>query len=171
MRAAAEHFTSLGYRVPHHINPAEFLLELVNIDFASDKAAARAELAKMQTAWSGSWRAEQLRTDIAALDVGTAGNRPGGDRSMKAIEENHKNHLREKPGPVSVVLTLLHRSFIKSYRDVVVYGIRLAMYLGLAIMMGTVWVRLPAEQKSIIPLINAIVSFFPLWLRSQGTGC
>jgi len=41
------------------------------------------------------------------------------------------------PSFAVIVLALLHRSFIKSYRDVVAYGIRFAMYTGLAIMMGT----------------------------------
>ena len=54
-------------------------------------------------------------------------------------------------------MTLVHRSFVKSYRDVVAYGIRIAMYTGLAIMMGTVWLRLHTEQADIQPFINAIV--------------
>lgn len=35
-----------------------------------------------------------------------------------------------RPGPVKITTALLHRSFIKSYRDVVAYGIRIVMYLG-----------------------------------------
>lgn len=38
-----------------------------------------------------------------------------------------------RPGILSITLTLLHRSFIKSYRDVVAYGIRIVMYLGMYI--------------------------------------
>ena len=52
--------------------------------------------------------------------------------------------------------TLMHRSFIKSYRDIVAYGIRIAMYLGLAIMMGTVWLRLSPTQSNIQAFTNAI---------------
>lgn len=33
------------------------------------------------------------------------------------------------------------------------------IYTGLAIMMGTVWLRLDTSQKYIQPFINAIVSF------------
>lgn len=65
---------------------------------------------------------------------------------------------KRKPNFLSIVLTLLHRSFIKSHRDVIAYGVRMGMYLGLAIMMGTVWVRLKTEQEYIQPFINAIVS-------------
>lgn len=64
----------------------------------------------------------------------------------------------KRPGPFTITTALLHRSFIKSYRDVVAYGIRIVMYLGLAIMMGTVWLRLHTSQDYIQPFINAIVS-------------
>lgn len=61
-------------------------------------------------------------------------------------------------GFFNILMTLVHRAFIKSYRDVVAYGIRIAMYMGLAIMMGTVWLRLKTDQSEIQPFINAIVS-------------
>lgn len=35
-----------------------------------------------------------------------------------------------RPGVPSITLSLLHRLFIKSYRDVVAYGIRIVMYMG-----------------------------------------
>lgn len=35
-----------------------------------------------------------------------------------------------RPGNLRISAALLHRSFIKSYRDVVAYGIRIVMYLG-----------------------------------------
>ena len=57
------------------------------------------------------------------------------------------------------VFTLLHRSSVKGYRDLTAYWIRVAMYMGLAILMGTVWLRLSTNQAHIQPFINAIVSF------------
>lgn len=35
-----------------------------------------------------------------------------------------------RPSSFRITAALLHRSFIKSYRDVVAYGIRIVMYLG-----------------------------------------
>lgn len=35
-----------------------------------------------------------------------------------------------RPGIPRITMSLLHRLFIKSYRDVVAYGIRIVMYLG-----------------------------------------
>lgn len=56
-----------------------------------------------------------------------------------------------------VLVTLVHRSFIKSYRDFTAYGVRIAMYIGLAFMMGTVWLRLGEDQVDIQPYVNALV--------------
>jgi ABC-type multidrug transport system permease subunit len=56
----------------------------------------------------------------------------------------------------SLLLTLIHRNLIKSYRDIIAYTIRLAMYVCLGILMGTVWLRLSPDQKNIQPIINAI---------------
>jgi len=51
---------------------------------------------------------------------------------------------------------LLSRSWIKAYRDIVAYWIRIIMYLGLAILMGTVFLRLHRTQTDIQPYINAL---------------
>ena len=58
---------------------------------------------------------------------------------------------------LTTIAVLLHRSWTKSYRNVVVYGVRFVMYLGLAILMGTVWLRLPAIESSMQLLANCIL--------------
>ncbi|KAI8662548.1 ABC transporter domain-containing protein [Fusarium sp. Ph1] len=138
----ATYYAEAGATLPQYVNPAEHLLELVNIDFAQDREEAARKLDKLQVAWQSSRQASELGNAIAAAESA------GGNLSTEAVEK--------RPSMPSLTLTLLHRSFVKSYRDVVAYGIRLAMYLGLAIMMGTVWVRLDPDQGSIQPFINAI---------------
>ncbi|KAL8936506.1 MAG: hypothetical protein Q9211_004153 [Gyalolechia sp. 1 TL-2023] len=134
-----------GTPIPHYVNPAEFLLDISSSDFAKDSLDASTHLEKLHTDWSESPNAEALHssTDSSLSEKG-----------------DPKYHLEEKPHAsfLAINLALLHRAFIKSYRDVVAYGIRFAMYCGLAIMMGTVWLRLPETQSSIGPFTNAIVS-------------
>ncbi|TDZ71817.1 ABC transporter G family member 11 [Colletotrichum trifolii] len=147
VRDVAPYYESIGMPVPLQVNPAEHLLELVNVDFARDGSHVAGRLEGLQRSWGESAAARDLRTSIAdAQQKGTS--------SVSGEEEAEEEE--ERPGMASLVITLLHRSFIKSYRDVVAYGIRFAMYTGLAIMMGTVWVRLSTSQESIIPLTNAI---------------
>ncbi|KAL2140645.1 hypothetical protein VTI28DRAFT_3541 [Corynascus sepedonium] len=143
--AVAAYYASIGHSLPVHVNPAEFLLEMVNTDFEEDQEAATQRLDKLQHAWATSSGARELSGALAAAQEKGSG---GASIELDAIERG--------PGLLRVVLTLMHRSFVKSYRDVVVYGVRLAMYTGLAIMIGTVWLRLDATQESIIPFMNAI---------------
>lgn len=158
-------FESMGYPMPSHTNPAEFLLELLNVDFASHRESAQQRLQEMQAAWVSSPKAAELVAKIQAAATNA---------------ERLESTRPQKRTLITLLMTLIHRSFIKSYRDVVAYGIRIAMYMGLAIMMGTVWLRLAPAQESIIPLTNAIffgsafmsfmaVAYIPAFLEDRAT--
>lgn len=140
------HFEYLGHPMPHRTNPAEFLLDITNVDFAIHQEAAKEGLRQMQYGWANSRQARDVSDQIQATSTLAPPSVP---------DPYNKSFL-------AVVMTLVHRSFIKSYRDVVAYGIRIAMYAGLAIMMGTVWLRLGDNQSDIQPFINAIASLQPL---------
>jgi hypothetical protein len=135
-------FKSLGYPIPLHTNPAEFLLELMNVDFASHQEVANTRLQKIQQAWVKSPKGAGLPALVKA--------------KMATVEQLSDTKPSRTNFPI-ILMTLVHRSFIKSYRDVVAYGIRVAMYTGLAIMMGTVWLRLKQDQSAIESFTNAIV--------------
>jgi ABC-type multidrug transport system ATPase subunit len=158
-------FESLGHPIPLHTNPAEFLLELMNIDFASQQDAAHNGLEKIHQAWVTSSRGRELTAYINAKMT---------KRDPLTIRKPSRSNL-----PI-ILMTLVHRSFIKSYRDVVAYGIRVAMYTGLAIMMGTVWLRLKTDQSAIESVTNAIffggafmsfmaVAYIPSYLEDHAT--
>ncbi|MCQ3991501.1 hypothetical protein FK512_26890, partial [Klebsiella pneumoniae] len=86
----------------------------------------------------------------------------------------------QKPHGWTIPLVLLQRAWIKSYRDIVAYGIRIIMYLGLAILMGTVFLRFSPTQEYIQSYINAMffssafmsfmaVAYVPAYLEDQAT--
>ncbi|OJD11492.1 hypothetical protein AJ78_07746 [Emergomyces pasteurianus Ep9510] len=156
-----------GYPMPLQMNPAEFVLDLVNTDFASDQESASVQLTRILTNWGNSEDASDVDIEI---------------QKIANIAEKHEIHSGslQGAGAVATVLTLLHRSFIKSYRDVIAYGVRMIMYLGLAIMVGTVWLRLGSGQENIQPFINAIffssafmsfmaVAYVPSFLEDRAT--
>lgn len=147
---AIPYFESIGGPIPVHVNPAEFLLEQLNVDFTTERTHALQRLQKMHELWAFSARAKQLSLTIASCQASAGHN---GDELAEL-----STAAERKPSFPSLVMTLLHRSFIKSYRDVIAYGVRAVMYIGLALMMGTVWVRLGTGQEYIQPYINAIVS-------------
>ena len=131
--------------MPLYVNPAEFLLSITSTDFAESDDGAQQSLDTIHA----DWKASEAASNISASIQETSQNHRG-DPEILVRSHSGANSFQ-------VILALVHRSFIKSYRDVVAYGIRFAMYVGLAIMMGTVWLRLPPTQSSIQPFINAIV--------------
>ena len=71
-----------------------------------------------------------------------------GTESVQLTEATTINEMQN-------ILILIARSLTKARRDILTYYVRLVMYLGLAILMGTVWLRLQMA-KNIQPFINAI---------------
>ena len=132
--------------MPLYVNPAEFLLSITSTDFAGSEGGAQRTLDKIHADWKESEASSNLSAAIRETGQGRKD-----DPALLSKSHSGTNSFQ-------IILALLHRSFIKSYRDVVAYGIRFAMYVGLAIMMGTVWLRLAPTQASIQPFINAIVS-------------
>ena len=135
----------IGLPVPVMTNPAEHVLDLTNVDFGTHYDTEQSRLDRITSAWEQYIQASDLKSDI---------------QSAAAATEHESLHSTSghKPSAVWQVSTLLNRSFVKSYRNLTAYWIRVAMYMGLAIMMGTVWLRLSTNQAHIQPYINAVVS-------------
>ncbi|KAJ3547949.1 hypothetical protein NM208_g1246 [Fusarium decemcellulare] len=139
---ATEYFHRLGYHIPPATNPAEYFLDLVNIDLDKN-GEVRERTRHIIEAWKNSQERNALDGEI--------------EKAATASSETDLAKLKlPRPSPWMVPLTLLHRSWIKAYRDVVAYEIRVIMYLGLAVLMGTVFLRLKTSQEYIQPFINAI---------------
>jgi hypothetical protein len=152
--------------MPLYMNPAEFVIDLVNTDFTRDQDKATQQLESLQDAWLNSSHNE---TNVHSI----ADEMARANSTTLSLDQGSAN-------PYRIPLTLIHRSFIKSYRDVVAYGIRVAMYMGLAIMMGTVWLRLSPHQSNINAFTNAIffggafmsfmaVAYIPAYLEDRQT--
>lgn len=117
------YFDTIGYSLPMNTNPAEFILDLVSSDFlGSTQTMSKDQVQRIHTSWAESSNAAALTDQVS-------------QRTMVSEKQAAKTEMDElsRPGILSITLTLLHRSFIKSYRDVVAYGIRIAMYLGMYI--------------------------------------
>ncbi|KAH8650051.1 P-loop containing nucleoside triphosphate hydrolase protein [Xylariales sp. PMI_506] len=139
-------FDDIGFPMPMLTNPADFMLRLTNIDFERDTQAALQRIAQIHEAWEAS--PQRITEAEAAKDLLAS--------SGATDDFTPEDHERGQRG-LSTTMTLIHRSWIKSRRDILVYGLRFGMYLGLAILMGTVWLRLPPTQASLQPYANCIL--------------
>jgi ABC-type multidrug transport system permease subunit len=137
------YFARIGHPIPAATNPAEYLLDLINVDLDRD-GQVRSRTDYIIDAWARSHECALLHNSIASTATSPS--------SMDALTKSTDG----KAKPWTVLFALLHRSWIKAYRDIVAYQIRVAMYLGLAIMMGTVFLRMQSSQEYIQPFINCI---------------
>ncbi|CRG87425.1 ABC transporter G family member 5 [Talaromyces islandicus] len=163
------YFGKIGFEIPAYTNPAEHLLDLVSYDFHGGSG----KTIQIQKAWS-----QAANNDSTLSNINESIQNPEQQQQQRVLAAEEL--VSRRPGLISITLSLLHRSWIKSYRDVVAYGIRIFMYMGLAIMMGTVWLRLSTTQESIQPFVNAIffgsafmsfmaVAYVPAFLEDRAT--
>ncbi|KFZ19188.1 hypothetical protein V501_00776 [Pseudogymnoascus sp. VKM F-4519 (FW-2642)] len=131
----------IDIKFPQRVNPADFLLELVSVDFSHDRTAATRRITELQSLWQASNNFRLLRESILA-------SHPSSEDSSIQVDY--------KPSIGGQLATLLQRSFLKAYRDVLVYSLRVIMYMVLAILLGTIWLQLDRNQDSIQLLINAL---------------
>lgn len=145
--AAHGYFSSIGYDMPPETNPAEFYLDLINTDLAKEGDNVYARVQDITQKWAECGPAQRVETEIekAIAAAKTSAHIP----DLTKLKP-------DKPSLMAIPVVLLQRSWIKAYRDIVAYWIRIFMYLGLAILMGTVFLRLSHTQEDIQPYINAI---------------
>lgn len=155
------YFESIHYEIPRFHNPSEYILDLINTDFtnevvddeetcAVDKEMIVQELAKK---WRNVEQSQKItrNADYSNLQSEKLSLLAESQYSLPCVR--FKNIIVRESVRTYI---LLQRLLIKSRRDVLAYYVRIVMYLGLAVLMGTVWLRLNNSQNNIQPFTNAI---------------
>ncbi|KAK3613949.1 hypothetical protein LTR56_027578 [Elasticomyces elasticus] len=121
------YFDARGFPIPLYMNPAEFIIDFVNTDFARDRSEVDQQLNMVHSPWHKSRLATAPVTELTD------------EMARNSTNTNVNAETRDDPTAT-----------------IIAYGIRIAMYMGLAVMMGTVWLRLNPDQANIQSFINAI---------------
>ncbi|KAK9321779.1 P-loop containing nucleoside triphosphate hydrolase protein [Lipomyces orientalis] len=181
-----DYFAKQGLVIPNNYNPAEYLLEITNTDFLATKKRSgsarpdisgvsdRDHVAELSRAWQVSEEAILLETALCttALKEHFDGDLPANGSRLSLLAILRSTYVQ--------TVILVHRALIKAYRDILAYGVRVIMYLCLAILMGTVWLRLTPNQTTIQSYFNAIffgsafmsfmtVAYIPAFLEDLAT--
>jgi energy-coupling factor transporter ATP-binding protein EcfA2/ABC-type multidrug transport system permease subunit len=138
----SSYFSSLDLPMPELMNLPEHILDLTNTDFNSEGHEEKVSAQRLLTIQSA-WKAYTKKDHIVAFES-------HGSELFAGCQGSGLAH------DLGIPITLLHRLFLKSYRDILTYWIRVAMYMGLAVMMGTVWLQLNPVQKDIQSFVNAL---------------
>ncbi|KAK7252308.1 hypothetical protein RIF29_36157 [Crotalaria pallida] len=131
--AASEFFASNGFPCPTLQNPSDHLLKTINKDFDQGNELSLYGTGTMPTeeaicilaqSYKSSERNQEVQTEVAILSK----------KDISSIDKN-KGHA----GFLDQCFVLMKRSFVNMYRDLGYYWLRLAIYVALAISLGTMF--------------------------------
>ena len=171
------YFSNVGRPIPEFYNPAEHCLEITNTDFLG--SAAQQDLAVLWQKWKESKELVDINNAIEQAKTRNAATVSEVDLATMNLPSD-SNVAISRPGIGSHIVTLVHRGFLKSYRDLLPYWMRVAMYVGLGFLMATVWLRLKVDQTNIESFFTALyfacafmsfmaVAYVPAFLEDRAT--
>lgn len=134
------YFSSLGYQCPDHMNPAEFLADLISIDYGSTESVQ-----------SSQKRIENLIEAFSNKSVVTEGN------NLIAIPEDpelsaklvRKTTVKKRHGWWRQFRLLFKRAWMQAFRDGPTNKVRSRMSVASAVIFGSVFWRMGKSQTSI----------------------
>lgn len=118
IKEAVPHFQSLGHTPPVMTSSSEFLLDLVNKDFATKPQ----DVDDLVNAWS--FKSEDVNVMSSPVEA--------------------DSHFQT--GFLHQTWVLMKRMFLNSLRNPLVIWLRMGLYVMLSIMIGTVWLRIGANN-------------------------
>jgi ABC-type multidrug transport system ATPase subunit len=134
------YFESSGFPIPLHMNPVNFIIGFVNNDLVNNDFANN-DFARVHHLWRKFGLASATVTE---------------EMKLNSVDDAFEPEPgKETAGVLTILAALVHRSSIKSYRDIAAFGIRIAIYMGLAVVMSIVWLRLSPTQGNIQSFVNA----------------
>ncbi|CAG8629259.1 2305_t:CDS:2 [Paraglomus brasilianum] len=144
---ALEYFKDQGYECPEHANPADFYLSKINVDFMSDKVVGEAHIQALIGKYKESSAKLLVDKEIDELSVLIDKEDAASDKlSTSTTTQGYNRYAR---GFFAQTYFITKRSFTNAYRNILLYWIRVAMYVCLALLMGSVWWQVEFDQKNI----------------------
>lgn len=129
---AITYFDRIGYPIPLRCNPCDFYLKLTSTDFDANKDEGRARLESLITKFSQSPEHVAINDDIK--------NNP--------ISTSQKSASLQTNGFLQTTKYLVSRTFLNATKNPLAYWIRVAMYVALAVLMGTTWIDMGLNQSA-----------------------
>ncbi|KAJ1559347.1 hypothetical protein HK405_010982, partial [Cladochytrium tenue] len=132
----AEYFEAFGAPIPRFFNPADHAIDLVNSDFElNSKSNVKQTVAMLSQFARERYAAEH---DIIRSAFHEAVTQPLAHNRSK-----HRSYFFQH----TVILS--HRILLTYCRNLIAYGVRIGMYIGMGLMMALIWVRLGNASSTV----------------------
>uniref|UniRef100_A0A0E0FBJ9 ABC transporter domain-containing protein n=1 Tax=Oryza meridionalis TaxID=40149 RepID=A0A0E0FBJ9_9ORYZ len=151
---ATEFFTQSGFPCPHQRNPSDHFLRTINKDF--DEGTMESSKANRKTA------AEATNILTNAYHSSTYSEKTANEIGGTPFRR------KEQASFLTKLLVLTRRSFLNMHRDIGYYWMRLGIYLGIGICLGTIFYQVGYSYSSIqsrcevIMYTTALVTFMAI---------
>ncbi|KAE8258035.1 hypothetical protein A4X13_0g1947 [Tilletia indica] len=156
----APYFAALGHPCPTHTNPADHALRLISTDFQQDSTPDGTVNDDLRTAEAGEVAVQRSQLDDFAEAYTRHEEQQASQNSSDGILVNHAAKPKGKESSwmsalVNHTVILTHRNFVNYRRNLLAYGIRCGMYLGMGIMIAAVFQKLPSIDSRINDRLSA----------------
>jgi len=131
-RDALVHFAKLGFQCPKSQNPAEFLVDLISVDFSSEESEAESR-ARIQ----------------GLLKAFSEGAGAAGEAACRTSTFSAQALVEARAPIVTQVVWLLKRSWKQISRDKVTNRIRLSVNINSALVFGSIFFKMTRKQSTI----------------------
>ncbi|PIN14724.1 Transporter, ABC superfamily (Breast cancer resistance protein) [Handroanthus impetiginosus] len=133
------YFAKLGYICPDHVNPAEFLADLISVDYSSAESvnASQKRIDGLIESFAAQISSTLYATPLASLD-------PKNNTSLR-----NKTITKNKGGWWRQFRLLLKRAWMQASRDGPTNKVRARMSIASALIFGSVFWRMGRSQTSI----------------------
>ncbi|XP_058182439.1 ABC transporter G family member 7 isoform X2 [Rhododendron vialii] len=134
------YFSKFGYRCPDHVNPAEFLADLISIDYSSSQSvySSQKRIDGLVESFSQQTSAVLYATPLVRRET-----------SKNSMNFRTKTTVRKKGGWCRQFWLLLKRAWMQASRDGPTNKVRARMSIASAIIFGSVFWRMGRSQTSI----------------------
>eukprot|EP00727_Mastigamoeba_balamuthi_P013719 m51a1_g8970 hypothetical protein (562) ;mRNA; r:18665-20350 len=155
-RGAVDFFRSHGVSFPELCNPADVLLDVLNTDFSSSDSDSATDTGGHQTQGEQNALIEKLALGWAQSEHSRAVDESIAEQQRGSSSGSSASEVDAGRGFLWQLACLVHRTFVCTTRDIGVFWARMVMYSIMAVMMGTLYLRMGHGQDTIQDRISVL---------------
>ncbi|KAJ3068740.1 hypothetical protein HDU98_008138 [Podochytrium sp. JEL0797] len=142
------YFNCIGHEIPAYVNVPDAVLDYVNVDFLGDEAKANQHIDTFVSSWQESGNHADAKSSV--------------DMELKKPDDSitdafvYCQRLDYVHSCFKQVEILIRRNFSNALKNILMFWMRLILYVAMAVLMGTTWFQLSLDQGTVQPRLMAI---------------
>jgi hypothetical protein len=166
------YFEKLGHPCPPHTNPADHVIGIINTDFSSSDSGSpfgsadgekpvqpRARIEVLSDAWRNHTSSQASGPANGDSDTTRLSLTPPDKSPNSTVVKSPYGKASGLHRDASRTLLLMQRMAVNYRRNLLAYGVRIAMYAGMGFLLATIWVHLGTRDTKINDRLSVGIMF------------